>query len=858
MQKTVPVLVLVGLAVLVGAGRAIAVGSYQTAFNNLYPTSTTGTTSWSSSSARCNVCHSEGGGTDLNAYGAAWALRHNTGVTAAQAFQDIQGQNSDGSAVNDIGEITANAQPGWRPGPNNTLFDQFEPNVMTRTGQSPPASLIGGADPAAANGPPMLTMIANQTVGLGQLLQFTATATDPDGNALTFSIANPPTGATLTPDAPGTAIFRWTPTLSQGGATYSPTITVTDTGSPALMAQQTFTITVGGLNRPPVLNPIADQTVSENQLLQFDASATDPDGNSLTFSIANQPTGATLTDNGNGIARFAWTPSFAQSGNYTNVLITVTDNGSPALTAQRTFTITVGDINRPPVLTPVGGRTTNVNQLLQFTISATDPDGHALSFTTTSNPAVGSTLADNRNGTATFAWTPSTGQAANYPVTVVVTDDGSPAQSTSETFTITVGAVNRPPVLSPVGNRTVNEGQALSINITASDPDGGALSFAASSNPAATGATFTDNRNGTGTFEWTPSFSQAGNYSVTVVVTDGGSPALSVSETFTVTVGNVNRPPVLGPIGNRTVNEGQPLTINITASDPDGGALSFAMTSDPASTGSTFTDNRNGTATLAWTPSPGQTGSYSVTVTASDAGTPALNVSETFTISVQATPTNRPPSVTNPGNKTVIAGQLLAFTITGSDPDGNSLTFSAGATLPTGATLSPSGAFSWTPPAAQVSATTYSVTVTDTDNGAPPLTSAPQTFTIRVQPPESPMGSVRIEEAKWERATLKVKGKVGTRRMEEADRGPSTLKMEGRASARRVMVTVVNVDTGATIGTIMAGSDGKWELKVPLASALCRVQAKAGVLLSKPVRVHGAGGCRARGGDEQPDRIGAE
>ena len=138
------------LATLFWSGSAIAFDSYLTSFQNQYPTSTTGTTAWSSSSGRCNVCHSSGGGSDLNSYGAAWAIRHNAGGTVTQAFVDIEGDNSDGSSVNNISEITANAQPGWSPGATNTLYDPFSPGTVVATNQNPPTTLLGPVDPPAA------------------------------------------------------------------------------------------------------------------------------------------------------------------------------------------------------------------------------------------------------------------------------------------------------------------------------------------------------------------------------------------------------------------------------------------------------------------------------------------------------------------------------------------------------------------------------------------------------------------------------------------------------------------------------------------------------------------------------------
>ncbi len=79
-------------------------------------------------------------------------------------------------------------------------------------------------------------------------------------------------------------------------------------------------------------------------------------------------------------------------------------------------------------------------------------------------------------------------------------------------------------------------------------------------------------------FSWTPSESQGpGTYTFDVLVSDGGG--LSDSETVTVTVHEVNVAPVLGGIGNRTVNQGAALNFTATASDADDpvNALTYSL-----------------------------------------------------------------------------------------------------------------------------------------------------------------------------------------------------------------------------------------------------------------------------------------
>ena len=98
--------------------------------------------------------------------------------------------------------------------------------------------------------------------------------------------------------------------------------------------------------------------------------------------------------------------------------------------------------NRSPTLDPIGNQTVNEGDLLEFIITATDPDGDNLYFSAT-NPPPGATLTDHGNGTATFSWQTGYGDAGIYNnVTFTVTDDGTPALSDSETITISVGDDN--------------------------------------------------------------------------------------------------------------------------------------------------------------------------------------------------------------------------------------------------------------------------------------------------------------------------------------------------------------------------------------------------------------------------------
>jgi hypothetical protein len=262
--------------------------------------------------------------------------------------------------------------------------------------------------------------------------------------------------------------------------------------------------------------------------------------------------------------------------------------------------------NQPPVLDPIGSKSVDEGDLLTFTVTGSDPDGDGLAFSASSVP----TGASFNPLTRVFNWTPSFGDSGNYSVTFTVTDDGSPAESDTEVVTISVGNVNRPPVLGTIGSRSVDEGSLLSFTVTASDPDGDGLTFSASNVP--TGANFNPS---TRVFSWTPGFGAAGNYNVTFTVTDDGTPAENDSEIVTITVGNVNRPPVLGTISSKSVDEGDLLAFTVTASDPDGDGLTFSASNVP--TGASFNPSSR---VFSWTPEFGDSGNYSVTFTVNDEG----------------------------------------------------------------------------------------------------------------------------------------------------------------------------------------------------------------------------------------------
>jgi Putative Ig domain/FlgD Ig-like domain len=568
-------------------------------------------------------------------------------------------------------------------------------------------------DAGGENQCPVLAPIGDRTVTEGQLLTFTATATDADaGQTLTFSLINlVPAGAAIDPN---TGVFTWTPTPDQGPGASDVTIQVTDNAATPCVDSEIIHVTVldaGGENQCPVVNPIAGQTIDEGQTVTFMVTATDPENETLVFALGpGAPAGAQIHPL-SGL--FTWTPTNDQSGTHT-ITIQVRDTCEDPCTVTATVTIVVNDSepeNQCPVLSPIGNQTVEEEVLLTFDANATDPDvGQMLTFSLDPGFPPGASI---NSSTGEFTFTPTHEQVGTHSVTVRVTDNGDPECSDFETITITVEeGENECPVLAAIGNRTVTEGELLTFTATATDPEGDEIIFSLDPGEPA-GAMIHAN---TGVFTWTPTSEQGpGTYDITIRATDLCLTPCSDTETIQVTVldvGGANACPVLAPIGDRTVTEGELLTFTATATDADQEEIIFSL-ENLVPAGAMIHAN---TGVFTWTPSPSQgPGGYDITIQATDLCDTPCSDSEIIHVTVLDTGggggDNECPVLAPIGDMTATQGENLAFTATATDPDPGQLTFSL-VDAPSGATIhSVTGAFLWVP--SSTGTFTFTVRVTD-------------------------------------------------------------------------------------------------------------------------------------------------
>src|SRR5207249_2162316 len=307
---------------------------------------------------------------------------------------------------------------------------------------------------------PVLTVPATQTIAELTTLSVNATATDSDvpANTLSFALVSGPPGLTV---SSGGAI-TWTPTAAQGPSTNVVTVRVSDDGSPSLSATNSFRVIVTAANTVPVLNVPSNKTIREIlDTLVVTNTATDADvpANTLTFALVSAPVGVNLNPN-TGV--LSWTPTEAQGPSTNVITVKVSDNGSPSLSATNSFQVIVTEVNSVPALVVPANQTIDELSTLVVTNRAGDPDVPANTFTFGLVSAPTGVSLDANTGVLT--WTPTEAQGpSTNPITVRVTDNGTPALNNSRSFTVVVREVNTAPVLAAIPNRTNYLGTSVSF-----------------------------------------------------------------------------------------------------------------------------------------------------------------------------------------------------------------------------------------------------------------------------------------------------------------------------------------------------------------------------------------------------------
>ncbi len=398
----------------------------------------------------------------------------------------------------------------------------------------------------------------------------------------------------------------------------------------------------------------------------------------------------------------------------------------PTITTGASTTQNIDEDESP---TAFSSFTLNANQSVTWSISTPASNGTATRSTSV--------------GTSTLIDYSPTGNYNGSDFFVVTATDGT----TSDTYEVTVNiaARNDPPVITSSPSTSAVEDVQYSYTVTVNDPDdaGFGTNLAVSLNSATDGnaADISGSVNlnpSTGVLTYTPLNGTVSPLSFEIQVADGGEHgSVPAVQSWQVTVGAVNDPPVITTTAPTTATEDVQYSYNVGVNDPDdtnnGVNLLWSLSNQP--TGMVISN----TGQITWTPLEGVVSSGNVTVTVADGGeNGAAPASEIFAVTV--TPVNDQPVITALTTQQVeeLSNFNVALTVT--DPDDNNngtdLTWTA-ITLPTGMTLSSTGVLDWTPGQntsgpTGTAFTDYTVTVEVADGGENGTIANQTSFTLRV------------------------------------------------------------------------------------------------------------------------------
>ena len=379
----------------------------------------------------------------------------------------------------------------------------------------------------------------------------TLTGSDPDGDALTYTIVTAPAYGKLSGDAPK---LLYTPKENYNGKD-SFTFTVSD--GKATSAAATVTLTIGDVNDAPTAN---DKEVSteEDTPVTITLTGSDPDGDALTFAIATQPSKGGLGTINQSTGEVTYTPGANENGADT---FTFTVSDGEKTSAPATVTVNLNVVNDAPVA-KAQQLVTPEDTPLDITLSGSDADGDALTYEVVTEPEHGSLSFPNLNPCETnLDGSPSTncafqpsGLAPSDARQLTYTPDNNYVGPDSFTFkandglddsaevtvSITVTAVNDAPSDITLTGSSVAENEPAGTvvgSLSASDIDSTSFTYSlvagAGDDDNASFSISGDELKTAASFD----FETKSSYSVRVQVSDGDA---SFEEAFTVTVTDVD------------------------------------------------------------------------------------------------------------------------------------------------------------------------------------------------------------------------------------------------------------------------------------------------------------------------------
>jgi Peptidase M10 serralysin C terminal/Cadherin domain/Bacterial pre-peptidase C-terminal domain len=421
---------------------------------------------------------------------------------------------------------------------------------------------------------------------------YTAVAADVDNSTITYSLGSGGDGALFAIDsATGALTFIAPPDFEapadgNGDNVYSVVVRANDGNT---TTTQTVLVTVNDVNESPTITSAAAVSVDENTAgTVYTATATDPEGDTLSFSLSGADAALFVIDAATGAVRFLAAPDYenpadADGDNVYEITVSASDGTNSTVQA---VAITVDAVDEGPAVFS-SGTTASFDENATgtvYTAVAVDPDNNPVNYSLGSGGDSALFVIDSATGALTFVTppdfeAPADGNGDNVYSVVVRANDGD--TTATQTVLVTVNDVDETPAVTSAATASVAENAAgVVYTATATDPESGAITYSLTGTDAALFSI--DATTGAVSFLAPPDFEAPADsngdnvYDIIINASDGtntGTQAVAVSVT------NLNEfSPVFTSATTDAVDEDTAGSFyTATATDADGDTLTYSI-----------------------------------------------------------------------------------------------------------------------------------------------------------------------------------------------------------------------------------------------------------------------------------------
>jgi RHS repeat-associated protein len=336
-------------------------------------------------------------------------------------------------------------------------FDQIGTNAVVvrltdaqggETTQSFAVSVDGNVPPDITSDPPTVAVVDS-------VYAYGVTATDADNDPLTFRLTTAPAGMSLDPQS---GLVQWTPTSQQAESQFADVaILVTDGQGNAVSQIYTIAIVSTGVNQAPQITSTPSFVAAAGQPYEYAVAATDPEHETLTYSVASLHPPALTIDANTGLLQ--WTPSSGDVGPLQIVVVATDPEGA---SASQTYRLTV-TLNHPPAINSSPPLSVTAGATYRYDVHASDPDHDPLTYALVQGPA-----GMNVDALGRITWPTALSDLGTRHVAVRVTD--TRGASTSQEFELSVMPDTEVPKVNlSITPNPVNLGDSATFVVVATD-----------------------------------------------------------------------------------------------------------------------------------------------------------------------------------------------------------------------------------------------------------------------------------------------------------------------------------------------------------------------------------------------------